>query len=532
MADTLRLALASRLPTAQSPPGLLGSVAVTILTLLVVYVIKFAPRDDKIIPSYEVVGMSKRDTFSEAQKRYSTSSRAILQEGLTRIRNAFQVYTPVGPVIVLPKRYTEEIKNHKQLSFAKNVEKSTFGTLPATSLMPGMAGFMFGAHRLEVMAGTARMQLTQSLGKITARLSEETAMAIDEYFPSNKGDWNNIVFYPTAVRLVSRLSALVFLGDEICRNEEWLHVSGQYAIDGIDFIRALRSWPAILQPIAQFFLPERRKICKHEKMARKIIQPVVDKRKREAMEDAKAGRPPKEYTDALQWLQDAMDKSGRKFDIVGGQLGLGLASIHTTSMALTRAIFDLCDNPEWVQPLRDEVKQVLAEDGGWKKTTLHKMKLMDSVLKESQRRNPVHFTIMTRIAEADVDLSGGVHVRKGDMITVTTTETMMDPAVFPEPERFIGDRFLKLRQIPGNENKWQYVTTSADHIGFGHGAHACPGRFFAGNELKIVLAHMLMKYDWAFAPGHDSRNIELAQDIIPNPVAELMFKERNKDNGS
>lgn len=137
--------------------------------------------------------------------------------------------------------------------------------------------------------------------------------------------------------------------------------------------------------------------------------------------------------------------------------------------------------------------------------------------------------IMTRIAEDDVTLSDGVFVRKGDIVTVTTTETMMDPTVFPEPERFSGDRILKLRQVPGNENKWQYVTTSFDHIGFGHGEHACPGRFFAGNELKIALAHILTKYDWMFAPGHDSRNIEIAQDIIPNSTAELMFRERQME---
>lgn len=195
-----------------------------------------------------------------------------------------------------------------------------------------------------------------------------------------------------AVRLVFRLSALVFLGEEICRNEEWLHVSGQYAVDGIDYIRALRFWPTLLRPIVQFLLPERQKIRKHEQTARRIIQKELDHRSRESKDDAKAGRPPKKYTDALQWLQDAMDKTGKKFDIVGGQLGLGLGAIHATSMALTRAIVDLCDNPKWVRPLRDEVKRVLAEDGGWKKTTLQKMKLMDSVLKESQRRNPVHFS--------------------------------------------------------------------------------------------------------------------------------------------
>ncbi|GME41752.1 cytochrome p450 [Neofusicoccum parvum] len=495
------------------------------LTVVVLCTAAFAPRDEQIIPAYEVFGMSKGDTFSEARQRYATSSRRILEEGLTETRNAFQVYTPVGPMIVLPKKYTEEIKSNKNLSFAKNIEKATFANLPGISLMPGMAGFLFGAHSNDVMAQVARIQLTQSLGRITARLSAECSMAIDEYFPPRKHS-NKVVFYPAAVRLVSRLSALVFLGEGICRNEEWLHVSGQYAVDGIEYIRALRFWPALLQPIVQFLLPERQRMRKHELTARRIVQTELDQRDREAKEDTKAGIPTKKYTDALQWLQDTMDKTGKKFDIVGGQLGLGLGAIHTTSMALTRAIFDLCDNPEWVQPLREEVKKVLSEDGGWKKTTLQKMKLMDSVLKESQRRNPVHFTIMTRIAEDDVTLSDGVLIRKGDMVTVTTTETMMDQAVFPEPERFIGDRFLRLRQVPGNENKWQYVTTSVDHIGFGHGEHACPGRFFAGNELKIALAHMLLKYDWMFALGHDSRNIEMAQDIIPNPVAELVFRER------
>ncbi|KAF4305920.1 cytochrome p450 [Botryosphaeria dothidea] len=497
MAETPRPALLLPLSGAQSPSSLLGSAAVAILTSIVLYAVAFAPREEKTIPAYELVGMSKGDTFSEARQHYARSARSILQKGLTEIRKAFQVYTPVGPRIVLPKKYTDEIKNHKKLSFAKNIEK-------------GM------------------IQLTKSLGKNAARLSAETATAVEEYFPSNT-DWNRVVFYPMAVRLVFRLSALVFLGEEICRNEEWLHVSGQYAVDGIDYIRALRFWPTLLRPIVQFLLPERQKIRKHEQTARRIIQKELDHRSRESKDDAKAGRPPKKYTDALQWLQDAMDKTGKKFDIVGGQLGLGLGAIHATSMALTRAIVDLCDNPKWVRPLRDEVKRVLAEDGGWKKTTLQKMKLMDSVLKESQRRNPVHFTIMTRIAEDDVTLSDGVFVRKGDIVTVTTTETMMDPTVFPEPERFSGDRILKLRQVPGNENKWQYVTTSFDHIGFGHGEHACPGRFFAGNELKIALAHILTKYDWMFAPGHDSRNIEIAQDIIPNSTAELMFRERQME---
>lgn len=147
-----------------------------------------------------------------------------------------------------------------------------------------------------------------------------------------------------------------------------------------------------MRPIVQFFLPERRQMMRSERVARRIINEELERRRVEQTEDARAGRPVKKYDDALQWLQDWRQKSGQNFDIVGGQLGLGLGAIHTTSMALSRVLYDLIDSPEWVQPLRDEVKRVLEEDGEWKKTTLHKLKLMDSVMKESQRRNPVHLS--------------------------------------------------------------------------------------------------------------------------------------------
>jgi cytochrome P450 len=38
-------------------------------------------------------------------------------------------------------------------------------------------------------------------------------------------------------------------------------------------------------------------------------------------------------------------------------------------------------------------------------------------------------------------------------------------------------------------------------MGFGHGEHACPGRFFASNEMKIALCVLLLKYDLRFVPG-------------------------------
>lgn len=105
---------------------------------------------------------------------------------------------------------------------------------------------------------------------------------------------------------------------------------------------------------------------------------------------------------------------------------------------------------------------------------------------------------MNRYVEKDIKLSDGTILPQGSRIMVASN--FMDPTIYTEPEKFDAARFLKMRQQPGQENSWQFVTTSPAHTLFGHGQHACPGRFFASNEVKIALCYLLLKYDWRFVP--------------------------------
>lgn len=97
------------------------------------------------------------------------------------------------------------------------------------------------------------------------------------------------------------------------------------------------------------------------------------------------------HDDFLQWMMEDPNLSssdGRPDKLAHRQLILSLAAIHTTSMAATHALYDLCAHPEYLEPLRDELVAVLKEDGGWCKQTLNKLVKLDSFLKESQRINP------------------------------------------------------------------------------------------------------------------------------------------------
>lgn len=55
-----------------------------------------------------------------------------------------------------------------------------------------------------------------------------------------------------------------------------------------------------------------------------------------------------------------------------------------------------------------------------------------------------------------------------------------------------------------------------------------PGRFFAASELKVLLAFIIINYDFKLAGSRMERpdNIYFLDAVIPDPTARLLFKRR------
>lgn len=103
----------------------------------------------------------------------------------------------------------------------------------------------------------------------------------------------------------------------------------------------------------------------------------------------------------------------------------------------------------------------------------------------------------------------------------------MDPAIWSNPETFDPFRFSRLREQTGNQSKYQFVTTNENSINFGHGLHACPGRFFVSNQLKVAFTFFLLNYECRFKEGQGRpKNLFVGVKIRPDQTVGVLFKRR------
>lgn len=62
---------------------------------------------------------------------------------------------------------------------------------------------------------------------------------------------------------------------------------------------------------------------------------------------------------------------------------------------------------------------------------------------------------------------------------------------------------------------------------FGGGRHACPGRWFAGHEIKLFIAAVIKRYDFKLKDGHERpKNLLFQAQNVPDPKAEILFRNR------
>lgn len=126
-------------------------------------------------------------------------------------------------------------------------------------------------------------------------------------------------------------------------------------------------------------------------------------------------------------------------------------------------------------------------------------------------------------------LSDGTLLPKGAQLAAPSMMFDLDPEFYEDPEVFDGFRSFKRNlasEDAGQFDKAQCVTTSPSYLSFSHGKHACPGRFFATDEIKLLLCHLLLQYDIKYGEGNPLLPHTINGEAInPDPAQKLSFKK-------
>nr|Q3S2T8.1 RecName: Full=Dihydromonacolin L monooxygenase mokC; AltName: Full=Cytochrome P450 monooxygenase mokC; AltName: Full=Dihydromonacolin L hydroxylase; AltName: Full=Monacolin K biosynthesis protein C; AltName: Full=Monacolin L hydroxylase [Monascus pilosus]ABA02241.1 P450 monooxygenase [Monascus pilosus] len=457
-------------------------------------------------------------TTMRAKREFDANAPAWIEAWFSKNDQPLRFIVDSGYCTILPSSMADEFRKMKELCMYK------FLGTDFHSHLPGFDGFKEVTRDAHLITKVVMNQFQTQAAKYTKPLADEASATIADIFGDNK-EWHTAPVYNECLDLVTRTVTFIMVGDKLAHNEEWLDIAKHHAVTMAIQARQLRLWPVILRPIVHWLEPQGAKLRAQVRRARQLLEPIIQERRAEKAKCLAQGIEPPRYVDSIQWFEDTA--KGQWYDAAGAQLAMDFAGIYGTSDLMIGGLVDIVRHPHLIEPLRNEIRTVIGEEG-WTPASLYKLKLLDSCLKESQRVKPVECATMRSYALQNVTFSNGTFVPKGELVAVAA-DRMSNPEVWPEPKKYDPYRYMRLREDPDKAFSAQLENTNGNHIGFGWHPRACPGRFFASKEIKIMLAFLLIRYDWKLVPNEPLQYYRHSFSVRIHPATKLMMRRRDED---
>ena len=177
--------------------------------------------------------------------------------------------------------------------------------------------------------------------------------------------------------------------------------------------------------------------------------------------------------------------------VVDHMIFLMMAAHDTITSSATVLFWQLAKNPEWQDRLRAEARAVSGGDGlAVAYDDLGRMEQTELAFKEALRFMPP-VPNMPRRALRDFTF-GGFAIPAGTPVGISPAAVHMDPVHWPRPEIFDPLRFTPENAAGRHKYAW---------VPFGGGAHMCLGLHFAYMQVKLLVSHVLTRYEVTLPAG-------------------------------
>ncbi|EJD42061.1 cytochrome P450 [Auricularia subglabra TFB-10046 SS5] len=315
------------------------------------------------------------------------------------------------------------------------------------------------------------------------------------------GDWWNLTHWLAGANI---MSAVYGLEDTKFRNDPWIQLgedtlqtaievfdAGFHPVDFLPFLKYIPSW----FPGASF-----------KRKAREAYRLQIRARENPfawVKERLAEGTAVPCITSAL--LGAEVDGAPIPEEIIKNSAGMAyIAGADTTLSTIKSFFLAMVRNSDIQRKAQEEIDRVLPLE---RLPTLadrdtSKLPYLEAVLRETYRNYPpVPIGLPHKSAEEDEYL--GMRIPAGALLIPNIWAMTQNEQAYPEPREYRPERFLRDGRINAD------VVNPRNAV-FGFGRRICPGRYFADDEIWLVMATMLYCFD--ILPALD----EQGHEIIPN----------------
>ncbi|KEY73815.1 hypothetical protein S7711_03114 [Stachybotrys chartarum IBT 7711] len=382
-----------------------------------------------------------------------------------------------------------------------------------------------------------RIMSQKNLDAMAADASEEIEAAFRHYWDSQlkEGEWTTMNNWDACGSVVTRIAMRSLIGAPLCRDEKLLRLlecHGNAVLLGTVGINCM---PPFLRPWLGPLVGLRAKY--YQAQCLKIMVPFIENKIRiqgHMRNDAEAP------VDFLQALIARCAKAGPD-QMAPSKIALRILALSTMSFmgmayVFAHIVLDMYGSPsrdDFVSGLEAECRQVSEANGGLGcKDAVASLYRVESALRESMRFSDFSATNLSRDVAADeFDVGNGVMLPKGVRVVFPTLSIHHDSAFYDNASQYDAFRFSRQFEGPKDEVEKQkgerdsITANNKSFLAFGYGRHACPGRWYAAQVLKQMLAYLVLNYDIEVIDKRPTRQAIL--NIILPPT-EMKIRVRHK----
>ena len=172
-----------------------------------------------------------------------------------------------------------------------------------------------------------------------------------------------------------------------------------------------------------------------------------------------------------------------------------VAGADSTSTTLTRIFAVLASQPDVQARLCQEMNDAFDGEGIPPPEILRNLGYLEGVVKEGLRMfAPLLGGTPAVVPKGGITLDTGDFIPQNTQVWIAQHLVMSDDRNFPRAAEFLPERWIDGENGKANE----LIKDRRAWIPFGYGTHACPGRAFAMEEMKFVVAKVVREFDIRF----------------------------------